>query len=89
MEQGSPNRVGLFDLAGNVREWCSSRFAPYPYSASDGRESPAESGLRVLRGGAFIEPAAWYDPAARHGERPNRRLIWNGLRLARSIPEIP
>ena len=86
VEQGKPNRLGLFDLAGNVREWCSSRLAPYPYSASDGRESLVESGLRVLRGGAFIEPAAWYDPAARHGERPNRRLIWNGLRPARSIP---
>lgn len=89
VEQGKPNRLGLFDLAGNVREWCSSRFAPYPYSASDGRESAAVSGLRVLRGGAFIEPAAWYDPAARHGERPNRRLISNGLRLARSIPDDP
>ena len=87
VEQGKPNRQGLFDLAGNVREWCSSRLVPYPYSASDGRETPAESGLRVLRGGAFIEPPGWYDPAARHGERPNRRLIWNGLRLARSIPE--
>lgn len=62
------------------------RLGHYPYSVSDGRETTAESGLRVLRGGAFIEPLEWYDPAARHGERPNRRLIWNGLRLARSIP---
>ena len=81
VEQGKPNRLGLFDLAGNVREWCSSCLEPYPYRVSDGRESAVGSGLRVLRGGAFIEPAAWYDPAARHGERPNRRLIWNGLRL--------
>jgi len=42
-----------------------------------------------LRSGAFIEPAAWYDPAVRHGERPSRRLIWNGLRLARNVPETP
>jgi formylglycine-generating enzyme required for sulfatase activity len=87
VEQGTPNRLGLFDLAGNVREWCSSRLAPYPFTAGDGRENLADSGLRVLRGGAFIEPAAWYDPAVRHGERPSRRLIWNGLRLARGIPE--
>jgi hypothetical protein len=40
-----------------------------------------------LRGGAFIEPPGWYEPAARHGERPIRRLPWNGLRLARSIPD--
>jgi hypothetical protein len=87
VEQGKPNRLGLFDLAGNVREWCSSRLDPYPYNVSDGRESPVDSGLRILRGGVFIEPAAWYEPVARHGERSNRRLIWNGLRLARSIPE--
>ena len=86
VERGAPNRLGLFDLAGNVREWCSSRLDPYPYSVSDGRESPVDSGLRILRGSAFIEPAAWYNPAARHGERPNRRLIWNGLRPARSVP---
>jgi formylglycine-generating enzyme required for sulfatase activity len=87
VEQGKPNRLGLFDLAGNVREWCSSRFAPYPYRTGDGREAIAESGLRVLRGGAYVEPSGWYEPAARHGERPNRRMIWNGLRLARSIPD--
>jgi len=87
VEQGKPNRLGLFDLAGNVREWCSSRLVPYPYSVGDGREATSESGLRVLRGGAFIEPPGWYEPVARHGERPDRRLIWNGLRLARSIPE--
>jgi formylglycine-generating enzyme required for sulfatase activity len=86
VEQGTPNRLGLFDMAGNVREWCSSRLVPYPYSATDGREATSESGLRVLRGGAFIEPHEWYEPAARHGERPNRRLPSNGLRLARSIP---
>lgn len=41
----------------------------------------------MLRGGTYAEPPGWYDPATRHGERPIRRLPWNGLRLARSIPE--
>jgi formylglycine-generating enzyme required for sulfatase activity len=86
VEQGKANRLGLFDLAGNVREWCSSLFAPYPYRAGDGREAIGASGLRVLRGGAYVEPPGWYGPAVRHAERPNRRLTWNGLRLARSIP---
>lgn len=88
VEQGTPNRLGFFDLAGNVREWCSSRLAPYPYSATDGREADDGPGLRVLRGGAYFEPPGWFDSAGRHGERPNRRMAWNGLRLARSIPEI-
>jgi formylglycine-generating enzyme required for sulfatase activity len=88
VEQGKPNRLGLFDVAGNVREWCSSRLEPYPYSARDGREGTDGPGLRVLRGGAYSEPPGWYDPASRHGERPTRRLPGNGLRLARTIPEL-
>ena len=88
VERGRPNRLGFFDLAGNMREWCSSLLVPYPFNASDGREAANEPGLRVLRGGIYSEPPEWHDPAARHGERVNRRLAWTGLRLARSIPAM-
>ncbi len=86
---GTPNRFGLFDLQGNVREWCSSLAAAYPYNAFDGRESAGGSGLRILRGGAFAEPESWFHPSLRHSERPERRLPWNGFRLARSVPPPP
>lgn len=81
-----PNALGLFDLLGNVWEWCSSLYSPYPYDAADGRESLSAKGLRVLRGGGYADTAAWLDPGARHGERPGRRLPWNGFRIARSAP---
>ncbi len=81
-----PNSLGLFDLTGNVWEWSSSLYRPYPYVASDGREEPDAPGLRVLRGGGYAEWKDWLDPAARHSERPSRRLRGNGMRLARSIP---
>jgi formylglycine-generating enzyme required for sulfatase activity len=82
----SPDGRGIYDLLGNVWEWCSSLLRPYPYEAGDGRESPDEAGLRVLRGGGFADSADYLVPWFRHGERADRRLPFNGFRLARSVP---
>jgi len=53
--------VGALDMAGSLSEFTSSRYLPYPYNASDGREDFTNQGtaaehnatLRVVRGGSF------------------------------------
>lgn len=84
--QGKPNALGLFDMRGNVWEWCSSLDRNYPYDSSDGREANSAPGLRILRGGGFSDTASWITPATRHADRPERQLPWYGLRIARTIP---
>jgi len=44
---------GVFDLSGNLAEWTSSLFKPYPYDATDGREDLTVNGERVTRGGDY------------------------------------
>lgn len=78
---------GTYDMAGNVWEWVSSLYQPYPYSPSDGREDLSSSGLRALRGGSWFS----YDNVVRSAYRsnvgaPDIILNFVGFRCARSLP---
>ena len=58
-----PNAFGLYDMSGNVWEWCQSRYQPYPCRAVDGREDLILPDNRVLNGGSFavwdVEYSGW------------------------------
>ena len=76
--------VGALDMAGNVWEWVSSAYAPYPYDAADGRET-LEDGetLRVYRGGVGSYIDYGVGTATRFRKAPDERDWFIGFRCAR------
>jgi formylglycine-generating enzyme required for sulfatase activity/uncharacterized protein YheU (UPF0270 family) len=73
---------GLYDLGGNVWEWCSSLEKPYPYKAADGREKLDTSGCRILRGGSYHNYRAEIHCTQRRALKPAERWEFIGFRLA-------
>jgi len=75
-------------MAGNVWEWVSTAYRPYPYGAADGREDPASDESRVLRGGSYASLTASHLRCARRSaSRPGRRSPHIGFRAARSTDD--
>ena len=83
-----PNPWGLYDVHGNVAEWCLSRRWDYPYQAQDGRNEPGGwSQEYAVRGGSFRDLPAGSRSAARYDPFDVLRL-WEGIGF-RVVIELP
>jgi len=79
-----PNSLQLFDLSGNVHEWCWDWQGYYPQKPETDYRGASSGSSRVLRGGSWDYVSIdYYRPAYRVWDIPYLRLSDNGFRVAR------
>jgi RNA polymerase sigma factor (sigma-70 family) len=85
---GRPNAFGLYDMHGNVCQWCSDRYGKYSGGDQTDPEGPEKGSARTFRGGSYYAPARLCRSAARGNianlrPRDSSARNWNmGFRLA-------
>jgi len=84
----NPNESGLYDLLGNVGEWCADWHGTYPAETATDPSGPESGSVRVLRGGSWYHASGSARAANRGQGDPAYRSNSLGLRTVRSLPMV-
>jgi len=80
------NPWGLYEMHGNVWEWCADWFGDYPTEPQIDPQGPQSGASRVLRGGSWNYCGGYVRSAFRLRLEPGRRVGRFGFRLALGQP---
>jgi len=83
--QKAPNAWGLYDMQGNVYEWCQDWYGEYPLSTDPDPLGPKSGPGRVIRGGSWFSSAKTCRSASRFSWSPQSGSHFIGFRLLREI----